>query len=648
VRAFAATPLAQNPDETMHPRLVFTSGSRDGTDYRLTEGQTTVGRSPDCALQFHATDDVVSSHHATITLQGNRVWLRDENSLNGTFVDGQRIVEVELHHGQTVSFGRQGPTARIEMPGARPRQNVGATIWEGESQDASMPELSSLTSPDSSALFSAPPVPARHPRTPARAAPDTGLTGLFQEARAQAAAAAPTGRASQTAIVKAFVKLAQQRSSRRFRLLLGAVVVLGAAAVALVFFSSRQQQASLAGELVSVRGELETERAQRGLLEQQLTAVRSEAQVWESQSESLRTQVAATRQALSTSEGELRRQANEVARERTEAEQNRRFGSLITERYAKGMALLHFVLMYVAPDGRALRFTGTPQGDWAYTTDSVGAVPVIMNAFCTAFLIHPDGWLLTARHCVETLADTMRIRDPTGGVATFVLRGVATRAIFPPGDQVIEARPSSYSQNADIGLFKLVHPPSGLPVIPISRGHQIAVLGYPTGFENIMWRSGSHSQEMTDAQQAAFGSAVVRGHLEGWVKRVSSWQSGQLQPTEEETEGWRELENNLKEYATLGGVQKAEELRIVQPHLSTGTITDTTATDVFHDADTFGGTSGAPIFLGSALSVIAVHTSGYGVFNEARGKGFTKNSGVPVSFVWRFLPPDIATGVAAK
>jgi hypothetical protein len=66
-----------------------------------------LGRDPtSCALLI--SDPSVSSFHATMKLDGGQLWVRDENSNNGTFVGGARLAPGQwtpLHHGGSVRFG---------------------------------------------------------------------------------------------------------------------------------------------------------------------------------------------------------------------------------------------------------------------------------------------------------------------------------------------------------------------------------------------------------------------------------------------------------------------------------------------------------------------------------------------------------------
>jgi VWFA-related protein len=79
---------------------------RDHPDSRLDVARPAlvIGRSQDSDLVVD--HNTVSRQHATIKLEGERFYIYDMGSTNGTFVDGQRIREpVALEDGVTVRFG---------------------------------------------------------------------------------------------------------------------------------------------------------------------------------------------------------------------------------------------------------------------------------------------------------------------------------------------------------------------------------------------------------------------------------------------------------------------------------------------------------------------------------------------------------------
>ena len=85
-------------------KLVLLTEGFAGRTYELNVEKTTVGRVDDNALQI--AEPSVSSHHAEIILKGADVLIKDLNSTNGTFINGEKITEAVLKPGQTLKFGQ--------------------------------------------------------------------------------------------------------------------------------------------------------------------------------------------------------------------------------------------------------------------------------------------------------------------------------------------------------------------------------------------------------------------------------------------------------------------------------------------------------------------------------------------------------------
>jgi len=89
------------PGEVM---LVVRQGPEIGTRYSVVGEQTTLGRVPDCDIQLD--DFTVSRQHAVVVRQGSAWLIRDLGSLNGTYVNGERVEEAALTQGDDVQIGR--------------------------------------------------------------------------------------------------------------------------------------------------------------------------------------------------------------------------------------------------------------------------------------------------------------------------------------------------------------------------------------------------------------------------------------------------------------------------------------------------------------------------------------------------------------
>ncbi|WES65681.1 FHA domain-containing protein [Microbacter sp. GSS18] len=84
--------------------LLVRSGPTAGARYLLDADVTTVGRHPEADIFF---DDVtVSRRHAEITRTGTAFELVDQRSLNGTYVNGERVDRAALSNGSEVRIGK--------------------------------------------------------------------------------------------------------------------------------------------------------------------------------------------------------------------------------------------------------------------------------------------------------------------------------------------------------------------------------------------------------------------------------------------------------------------------------------------------------------------------------------------------------------
>ncbi len=84
--------------------LLVRSGALAGARYLLDTDVTTVGRHPEADIFF---DDVtVSRRHAEITRSGSTFEIIDQRSLNGTYVNGERVDRSPLIDGSELRVGK--------------------------------------------------------------------------------------------------------------------------------------------------------------------------------------------------------------------------------------------------------------------------------------------------------------------------------------------------------------------------------------------------------------------------------------------------------------------------------------------------------------------------------------------------------------
>lgn len=85
------------------PKLVVLSEGLTGRSHELKVEKTTIGRLEDNS--FHIPEQSISSHHCEVLLKGADVLVKDLNSTNGTFINGEKITEKVLKPGQILRLG---------------------------------------------------------------------------------------------------------------------------------------------------------------------------------------------------------------------------------------------------------------------------------------------------------------------------------------------------------------------------------------------------------------------------------------------------------------------------------------------------------------------------------------------------------------
>ena len=132
----------------MH-RLVIVSGPNRGSSFALIEGENSIGRQMDNHIVL--SSGKVSKRHCTLLVTPSEVFLRDEGSTNGTFVNGTLVRKMPLKPGDKVGIGE----FVMELTSSTMPSVVGSGI--------SMPVMSSAAMSSSmGGLGSISSVPIRH------------------------------------------------------------------------------------------------------------------------------------------------------------------------------------------------------------------------------------------------------------------------------------------------------------------------------------------------------------------------------------------------------------------------------------------------------------------------------------------------------
>ena len=84
--------------------LISTRGAVSGSRYLLDEDEVTVGRDPHADILLE--DSTVSRHHAVFRRTQGSFEVIDAGSLNGTYVNRQRVDHAVLHNGDEIMIGK--------------------------------------------------------------------------------------------------------------------------------------------------------------------------------------------------------------------------------------------------------------------------------------------------------------------------------------------------------------------------------------------------------------------------------------------------------------------------------------------------------------------------------------------------------------
>ena len=101
----AAATLAELPDGAAV--LVVRRGPNAGSVFAIDivgTGEVAAGRHPES--EIFLDDITVSRRHAVVTTTSSRFILRDLGSLNGTYVNHERVEETDLRSGDEIQIGR--------------------------------------------------------------------------------------------------------------------------------------------------------------------------------------------------------------------------------------------------------------------------------------------------------------------------------------------------------------------------------------------------------------------------------------------------------------------------------------------------------------------------------------------------------------
>jgi len=107
-------------------KLVVLSAGMTGRTQELKVDKTTVGRVEDNTFQI--AEPSVSSHHCEVILRGSEVLVRDLNSTNGTYINGEKITERVIKPGQILRLGQVELRLETDAPAGPAKKQLDQTL----------------------------------------------------------------------------------------------------------------------------------------------------------------------------------------------------------------------------------------------------------------------------------------------------------------------------------------------------------------------------------------------------------------------------------------------------------------------------------------------------------------------------------------
>ena len=102
-----SAPTEVLPPSSFLPKLIVIKGERSGQEIAINKESMSIGR--DLKADIKIRDTSVSKRHAVLFLKGDEVYIKDLNSANGTYVNGEKILpnkEIALKNGDKIEIGK--------------------------------------------------------------------------------------------------------------------------------------------------------------------------------------------------------------------------------------------------------------------------------------------------------------------------------------------------------------------------------------------------------------------------------------------------------------------------------------------------------------------------------------------------------------
>lgn len=102
--------------QTRKLTITIDAGTLAGHSYELESGFLSIGRGETCSIRFDPLGErIASKQHAFVEARADGFYITDNQSTNGTFLNGQLISSARLNNGDTVQFGKNGVVATVRI-----------------------------------------------------------------------------------------------------------------------------------------------------------------------------------------------------------------------------------------------------------------------------------------------------------------------------------------------------------------------------------------------------------------------------------------------------------------------------------------------------------------------------------------------------
>lgn len=131
-------------------RLTIVHGPNRGSSFDVQSGENSIGRMNGNSIVLSSGQ--VSKRHCVLVVSNGKVLVKDENSANGTYVNGNRVETRELNSGDRIGVGQFVLELRGESRALQPHQNNIISVDFSRAQFPSLPSSQMPNSPISSGV----------------------------------------------------------------------------------------------------------------------------------------------------------------------------------------------------------------------------------------------------------------------------------------------------------------------------------------------------------------------------------------------------------------------------------------------------------------------------------------------------------------